>query len=68
MAEYHLAQINIARLRAPIDDPLTAKSVAGLEPIKALAKGSPGFVWRLQTEDGDATSNFRTHFEQEATL
>jgi hypothetical protein len=56
MAEYHLAQINIARLRAPIDDPLTAEFVAGLEPTNALAEGSPGFVWRLQTEDGDATS------------
>ena len=56
MAEYHLAQINITRLRAPIDNPLTAKFVAGLEPIHALAEGSPGFVWRLQTGDGDATS------------
>jgi hypothetical protein len=29
---------------------------AGLEPINALADGAPGFVWRLQTDDGDATA------------
>lgn len=56
MPEYHLAQINIARLLAPIDDPLIAEFVAQLPPINALADSSPGFVWRLQTESGDATS------------
>ena len=29
---------------------------AALEPINALADEAPGFVWRLQTEDGDATA------------
>jgi hypothetical protein len=53
---WHVAQINIARLRAPIDAPETADFVALLEPINALADTAPGFVWRLQTEDGDATS------------
>ena len=56
MPNYHLAQINIARLLAPIDDPLLAEFVAQLAPINALADSSPGFVWRLQTESGDATS------------
>ena len=56
MADYHLAQINIARLRAPIDDPMVAEFVEGLDPINALAEQSPGFVWRLQTDEGDATS------------
>jgi hypothetical protein len=56
MPNYHLAQINIARLLAPIDDPLLAEFVAQLAPINALADHSPGFVWRLQTESGDATS------------
>jgi len=49
-------QFNVARLRAPLDDPLIADFVEGLEPINALADGHPGFVWRLETEDGDATS------------
>jgi Domain of unknown function (DUF3291) len=53
---HHLAQVNIARLHAPLTSPVLAEFIAALEPINALADGSPGFVWRLQTEDGDATS------------
>ena len=53
---YHLAQINIARVLAPLDDPLMAGFVEQLNPINALADASPGFVWRLQDEAGDATS------------
>jgi uncharacterized protein DUF3291 len=56
MPQFHLAQINIARMLAPIDDPVMADFVAQLPPINALAEESPGFVWRLQSEDGDATS------------
>ena len=56
MTNFHLAQINIARMLAPIDDPLMAEFVAQLPAINALADSSPGFVWRLQTESGDATS------------
>src|ERR1700745_3454850 len=52
---YHLAQINIGRLIAPIDDPKIAEFVAELEPINALADQAPGFVWRLQSESGNAT-------------
>ena len=54
--QYQLAQLNVATLRAPIDDVATAGFVAALDPINALAEASPGFVWRLQTEDGNATS------------
>ena len=56
MSEFHLAQINIARMLAPIDDPVMERFVAQLPPINALAEASPGFVWRLQSEGGDATS------------
>ena len=56
MSKYHIAQINIARMLAAIDDPLMAEFVTQLAPINALADASPGFVWRLQTEAGDATS------------
>jgi len=56
MPTYHLAQINIGRILAPIDDPLMAEFVAQLAPVNALADSTPGFVWRLQTESGDATS------------
>ena len=56
MSLFHLAQVNIGTVREPIDSPLLADFVAALEPINKLADESPGFVWRLQTEDGDATS------------
>jgi heme-degrading monooxygenase HmoA len=55
MPDYHLAQINIARMLAPIDDLVMAEFVAQLAPVNALADETPGFVWRLQTESGDAT-------------
>ncbi len=53
---FHLAQVNIARMLAPLDNPLMAGFVARLDEINALADGSPGFVWRLQTADGNATT------------
>lgn len=51
----HLAQINIARLLAPIDDPLIADFAAQLDEINALAESSPGFIWRLKGEGNSAT-------------
>jgi len=56
MAEFHLAQFNMARLLAPLDDPQIADFVGSLERINTLADDSPGFVWRLQGDGGDATS------------
>jgi hypothetical protein len=51
-----LAQINIGRARAAIDTPLMAGFVARLDEINALAETSPGFVWRLKTDEGNATT------------
>jgi Domain of unknown function (DUF3291) len=53
---FHLAQCNIVKLKAPLDSPEVAGFVAALDPINALADAAPGFVWRLQSENGDATS------------
>ena len=53
---YQIAQVNIARMLAPLSDPLMAEFVAQLDTINALADCSPGFVWRLQTSEGDATA------------
>ena len=53
---FHIAQVNIARMRAPLDSDIMAGFVARLEDINALSDASPGFVWRLQTEAGDATA------------
>jgi hypothetical protein len=54
--EWHVAQVNIGRLRAPVDDPMIADFVTGLDRINALADRTPGFVWRLQTAEGNATA------------
>jgi GH43 family beta-xylosidase len=38
-----------------IDEDVMAGFVARLDSLNALADASPGFVWRYQTEAGDAT-------------
>ena len=55
MAVYHLAQLNIAKMKFAIDDSRMSEFVDNLERINALADTAPGFIWRLQTDDGDAT-------------
>jgi hypothetical protein len=56
LMEYHLAQVNTGRLLEPLDSARLASFVAELEPVNALADAAPGFIWRLRTEDGNATS------------
>lgn len=56
MSHYELAQLNIALMKEPLESPGMADFVANLERINALAERSPGFVWRLETDDGDATA------------
>jgi hypothetical protein len=56
VSDDHLAQVNVARLLAPIDAPEIADFVAALDPVNARADCATGFVWRLQTEEGNATS------------
>ena len=56
MSRFELAQMNVARLRAPLDSPQLADFVGALDRINAVADGSPGFVWRLQDDSGNATA------------
>ncbi|NIL54591.1 DUF3291 domain-containing protein [Streptomyces sp. 2BBP-J2] len=56
MTAYELAQVNIARLKAPLDTPLLKDFVDNLDPVNADADAADGFVWRLQSDDGDATA------------
>ena len=56
MSHYELAQLNIGQVKGPMDSPVMADFAASLDRINALAEQTPGFIWRLQTEDGDATS------------
>jgi hypothetical protein len=53
---HQLAQVNIARLVAPLESPQLAGFMANLAPVNAAADSAPGFVWRLATDDGDATA------------
>ena len=54
-SNYHLAQINIAKMKAPLDDPIMAEFADALDEVNRVAEQSPGFIWRLQTESGNAT-------------
>ncbi|MBT8085812.1 MAG: DUF3291 domain-containing protein [Woeseia sp.] len=54
MNRYNLAQLNIARLQAPLDSPQLADFVANLDRINLLAEQSAGFVWRCVIDDEDA--------------
>jgi hypothetical protein len=56
MAKYELAQFNVAIMKEPLESPSMADFVANLDRINAVAEGAAGFVWRLQTDDGDATA------------
>ena len=59
VANFHIAQINIARMLAPLDDPSMAVFVEQLAEVNALADESPGFVWRLADESGGAATDIR---------
>jgi len=56
MTAHHLAQLNVARLLAPLDSPQLADFVGMLAEVNELAEQHPGYVWRLQDESGDATA------------
>ena len=57
MAKYQLAQINIGRIKgAGIDDPIMKEFVDNLDAINRLAETSAGFIWRLKSDDNNATS------------
>jgi hypothetical protein len=54
--DYVIAQVNIGRLVAPLDSPQLAGFVSQLDAVNAVADSAPGFLWRLQTEDGNSTA------------
>ncbi len=56
MSRFELAELNIAQMTEPLDSPRMADFVANLDRINRVAESSPGFVWRLQTAEGDATA------------
>ena len=50
-----LAQLNVGYARYPTDDPRMAEFMDNLDRMNALAERSPGFVWRMQSDSGNAT-------------
>ena len=55
MTAYQLAEVNVGRLLAPVDDPRIDDFRNALDQINALADAQPGFVWRLKGEGNNAT-------------
>lgn len=53
---FHIAQVNVGRMRASKGDPSVAEFYDNLDRINELAEQAPGFVWRLQSDEGNATS------------
>ena len=56
MSTFNLAQVNIARMLAPINDALMTDFVANLDRINLVAENSEGYVWRLKNGNYNATS------------
>ncbi|HAA27533.1 MAG TPA: DUF3291 domain-containing protein [Cyanobacteria bacterium UBA8553] len=54
--QYYLAQINIALMKASLEDPMMFEFAAALDEVNAIADHTPGFIWRLQTSSGNATN------------
>jgi Domain of unknown function (DUF3291) len=65
--QYYLAQVNTARLRAPLDAPEMADFVAQIQTINAIADDDPGFVWRLRSEGAEDATSIRA-FDDERIL
>ena len=55
MSLWHIAQMNIGTLRYPTDDPRIAEFMNALDRVNGMADAAPGFVWRLQSQQGNAT-------------
>jgi hypothetical protein len=56
MTQYHLAQLNIVKMKYEIDAPELAGFFDRMDDLNALADESPGFVWRLDEEEEDAAA------------
>lgn len=55
VTSWQIAQVNVAKLIAPLDDPRIDDFRNALEHINLLGESQPGFVWRAKGEGFDAT-------------
>jgi hypothetical protein len=65
--QYHLAQVNTAKMRYSLDAPEMADFVAQIDSINAVADADPGFVWRLRGEGASDATSIRA-FDDESIL
>ncbi len=65
---FYLAQMNIAKAKLPLTDPSMKEFVDFIEPINALAEGSPGFIWRWQSEDGQSSIYAPSPFDDDSII
>jgi hypothetical protein len=63
VGQHHIAQLNISRLAAPLDAPQMKEFVDFLEPVNKFAEESPGFVWRMKGQNGEASSLMASPFD-----
>ena len=59
MEGFHIAELNVARLRYGLEDPRISDFVNNLNRVNAAAERSDGFVWRLKDEAGSSVSMTR---------
>jgi hypothetical protein len=59
-AGHHLAELNVGRLVAPIDDPRVADFMNALDHVNGLGKRMPGFVWIMEGSGEPGTGNTGT--------
>ncbi len=64
----HLAQLNIGRLKAPLDNPSMKEFADFLDPVNRLAEGSDGFIWRFTDDEGTPSSYLHTPFSSDDLL
>ncbi len=57
MPGYHIAEINIAKMKGVnINDPIMKEFADNLDEVNRIAEKSEGFVWRLKDDNNNATN------------
>ncbi|MEX0284819.1 MAG: DUF3291 domain-containing protein [Paracoccaceae bacterium] len=64
----HLAELNIGRLLAPVDDPRVAEFMEALDRINGLGKRMPGFVWMMEGSGEPGTGNTENNIGDDPQL
>ncbi|MFE5241203.1 MULTISPECIES: DUF3291 domain-containing protein [unclassified Streptomyces] len=68
MNDFHLAQVNVGRILAPLDTPQLSDFVAQLPEINAVADQAPGFVWRMVDDGGADSTDLRPEADDRMLL